>query len=317
VAFLRQSVAAAPNFADAWGALALGYRHLIEGRGFDDPATAALARSAAARALALDPGNADARVALILLRPYFRNWWSLEQGIRDALVTYPRHWLLWANLGRVLSEVGRWEEAIGAFARAVEIDPFLPLASSRQALTLWWGGRLQEADTALLRAASRWPAHPAVWFTRFDFLALTGRPAEAAALAQDVGNRPFGVPAERFELSTLLATALRSGHGPGPDPASTLLAAAKRSVVSTGTATLYLCAFGRLDDAFGLLQEDYFGGRGPPPAGLARRYTDVLFAPATAPLRADPRFARMTAALGLDAYWRAAGHGPDDRRAMG
>lgn len=320
VAFFREAVSADPNDARAWGALSLGYRHLLEaGSAADMEATAALARSAAARALELEPGNADAEVALILIPPFFRNWTSMEAALRQALKQHPEHWLLWGNLGRILAETGRWREAATTYNRAVMLDQFLPIARARQASTLWGGGRLQEADSAFARAAERWPGHPAIWFGRFNFLALSGNSAQAVALAGQRGSRPVGVPDATFALGVQLATALSDRNEATTNRATQSIRENVASgVLSVESAVLYLSALGAIDAAYALLGSYYSGSTDPkgghrPIARLERRYTDFLFMPPTEPLRRDPRFARLTAATGLDAYWRAAHTQPDYR----
>ena len=320
VAFFREAVSADPNDARAWGALALGYRHLLEGGSAPDmEATAALARSAAGRALELDPSNADAQVALILIPPFFRNWTSMEAALRLALKQHPEHWLLWGNLGRILAETGRWREAVATYNQAILLDQFLPIARARQAATLWGSGRLEEAGSAFARAAERWPGHPAIWFGRFNFLALSGDPAQAVALAGQRGSRPVGVPDTTFELGIQLATAL----GEKSEASTERVTQAIRENVASGalsaeTAVLYLSALGAIDAAYALIGSYYSGSTDPrggrhPIARLERRYTDFLFMPPSEALRRDPRFPRITAAIGLDAYWQAAHVQPDYR----
>ncbi len=321
VAFFREAVSADPNDARAWGALALGYRHLLEaGAGDDLEATAASARSAAARALELDPGNADAQVALILIPPYFRNWATMEAALRKTLTRFPEHWLLWGNLGRILAETGRWREAVTTYNRAVALDPFLPIAKARQASTLWGDARLEEANSAYARAAERWPAHPAIWFGRFNFLALSGDPAQAIALAEQSRLRPIGVPEGAFKLDIQLASALADKSETTAQHATQAIRDnVANGVQSVESAVLYLSALGGIDTAFELLDSYYLGvpdptsGRRRPIGRLERRYTDFLFMPPTEPLRRDPRFARVTAAIGLDTYWQAARTLPDYR----
>lgn len=95
VAYLREATRLDPEFAQAWGALAWGYRALLE----FDPRNDALrlkdlARSAATRALELDPSNADAKAALLLLQPFYRNWRGIETGCRRLLKQHPSHSLI-------------------------------------------------------------------------------------------------------------------------------------------------------------------------------------------------------------------------------
>lgn len=114
----------------------------------------------------------------------------MERDVREALRAHPDHWLLWSNLGRILGEVGRWNEALDPLRRATAIDPFLPIARAREAIALWGSGDLQAAEAAFDAAAARWPGHPAIWYARVDFLALTGQPGAAIALVEQTGMRP-------------------------------------------------------------------------------------------------------------------------------
>ena len=43
------------------------------------------------------------------------------------------------------------------------------------------------------------------------------------------------------------------------------------------------------------------------------RYTNFLVYPSTAPMRADPRFAKLTQEIGLEKYWKESGSQPDYR----
>lgn len=317
-AYFREAVGKDPGYAAAWGALALSYRHLLEtGRPQDDLATtASWSRSAAARALKLDPDNADARVALILIKPYFRNWTALEQELRAALRQYPEHWLLWGNLGRIMGETGRWQAAIEPFHRASAIDPFLPITQARLGIALWSSGQLQDAEATFDAAAARWPAHPAIWFPRFDFLALGGRPAAAIAMASQTDLRPVGIPDEMFAAGAGLAEAVQIGEATPAPPPDTLVRSA--DALPTGRAVQYLATLGAIDDAYRRIDRYFFARKlGSPPStgsSLERRYTDFLFMPATEPLRRDRRFPALVSALGLETYWRMASVQPDFRR---
>ena len=85
-------------------------------------------------------------------------------------------------------------------------------------------------------------------------------------------------------------------------------------------------ALGRIDEAFELAAAYHLGRRGSGPdegegaplgsqIPLDQRGTSHLFEPVTAPMRADPRFERLVAEIGLQRYWRETGVLPDYRRA--
>ena len=86
--------------------------------------------------------------------------------------------------------------------------------------------------------------------------------------------------------------------------------AAKADVEWIALAAPVFALLGRPDLTFASLDR-YFLNRGTfgssaPIGPYTRRYTDSLYAPSMKSLRSDPRLARLTNAIGLDAYWRRA-----------
>ena len=314
VSYLREAVRIDPDYADAWGALALSYRHQLEGDGAVNPETVARWITAAAdRALQLDPGNADADVAKLLIRPNYRNWAAAEADYRAALVRHPDHWLLRGTFGRLMYEVGRWNEGLPQFRANVTREPFLTLSRYFLAYGLWSTGRWPEAEAVIEAAFARWPTHPTIWFQRFDFLVHTGRPEAAAAFAADIPGRPLGVPDRAFQARLNLAEALGGGGTAAIErSAREAIELGRRGPGVVPWACETLASLNRLDPVFDLL-DAYFRTHGAAdPSGatigpLARRGSAFLFSAPTVRLRADPRFAELTRTIGLQAYWRAAG----------
>jgi len=321
VSYLQEAVRIDPDYADAWGGLALSYRHRLEtDPAIDQAVVASWIAAAADHALRLDPNNADGQVAKIIIRPNYRNWTSVEADYRAALKRYPDHWLLRGTFGRLMYSVGRWNDGLPAFRANVAADSFLPMSRCFLGHGLWQSGRWQEAETTIESAFARWPSHPAIWFQRFDFLAHTGRAAAAIAFAGNVPGRPLGLPEDRFSDLVMTAQALDSGATRDIAAAvDAALAAAKRGPEAIPATVQVLAAFGELGPAFELL-DSYFLEKdvtrtpaakiGP----LTRRDTDFLFTQPTAALRQDPAFRRLTQTIGLEAYWATSGVPPDYRR---
>lgn len=321
VAYFRQAVGVDPLYAPAWGALALSYRDVIAGAPNAEVARLTeWSRSAARRALALDPDNADAQAALALIGPIYRNWANVEANCRRLLVRYPDHWFLHLQLSRVLADVGRWREALQCAREVIRIDPFMPIGHVRLALALWATGRLQEAETALDGALERWPGHWAIWFTRFDFLLYGARPAEARAFAAQAEGRPYGMPDGTYPA---LMAATRAVETRAPADIETVLGAylavIARSSVQIPSAVALATALGRIDTAFALLQAYYFqdGPFAPRlrPAAVAAPccVTEILFRDPNEALYRDRRFGRLLERTGLEGYWRSTGTQPDFR----
>lgn len=324
VAFLREAVAESPDYAEAWGALALAY---AAGLGFAEPArqagVAAQAEAAARRGLQLNPQEPDSAVALALLTPIYRNWATAERRIDLALRLHPREPRLEIVRSLLLAGVGRMQDAVGPAEIAVAGDKFAPWYPFGLACCLWSVGRIEEAERVLRDALKLWPRQHALWFRLFYLLSHTGRGDQAIAMAQDQATRPPGVLDENIDLHIPAARALMTRAPADVDKAARLqLAAAARGMGYAENAIDWLSALGRVDDAYRVARAMYFGEgfaiseqrfAGPDARFMSEksRNTTLLFMPPTAPMRADPRFGRLVADIGLADYWRRAGVKPD------
>lgn len=324
LALLRQAVALQPRDPALWGKLALAWRAKSE---FASPAeTAPAVRAcefAAAHALALDPKQADARTALIMLRSAYGDWLMVERGLRGVLADSPRHVEAAGELAALFQSVGRvgaCGEIIDSLAQRL---PLSPVYQYRHGFSLWSRGRQGDADRALDRAMALWPRHPNVWFARLWLSAFTGRANAALSQIDDVETRPADMTVQAAALLRTSMSALQS-RAPAAVQAAVdaNLAAARAGPGGSVSAIMTLAGLGRLDEAFTvansyLLRQGASIGplraRGAQVAttDTRHRHTQVLFVPVTEPLRADPRFLPMCEACGLADYWRAAGRWPD------
>jgi hypothetical protein len=165
-----------------------------------------------------------------------------------------------------------------------------------------------------------------VWFTVFYLNMYTGRPDRAIALGLDRPGRPLGIPDADFDKILTAARAIQSGARADIDKAVALNLAAAHEGRGYAENALQIAAFlGRLDTAFAVAEAYYFGrGFAPAPLSFSRSQgqyqpeprTHLLFYPSTATLRADPRFDRLTAEIGLKGYWQTSGNRPDYLRPL-
>lgn len=318
IAYNKQAVELDPDFADAWGALAISYVHGLDGlTGEAKAAYPGLVRSAAERALALDPDQAEAHVALAIAYPHYRRWFDHERRLRRLTRRFPNYWYGHAQLGVVMADVGRYEDAIVSYRRAREIDPMVPISWGRLAHALQQAGHDQEADLVLDEAQARWPEHVFLWVTRSSNLIEGRRFAEAAAFSRDPARRPMKMPEELWRGNADTATALATGKG-AEHVIEMARAQLKQSAGISGLG--WLAALGAVDLAFDALEAYYLGGvvsgtRYLPPGPLDKRPVGFgLINTFMLEHREHPRFKALLERTGLEDYWRKSGTQPDFRQ---
>jgi tetratricopeptide (TPR) repeat protein len=318
VTYFERAVRVDPQYAQAWGALALSYTHGLDG--FSEAQLASLPgriRSAAARALALDADNADAQLALACIPPYFRNWRRMEPELRRIRDRFPDHWLANGRLAILYYQVGRFIDGAKLHKHVIDIDPMIspgPYAFAATALSN--AGHIQEADDILHDARDRWPAHPVLWHVAYAHLLFSGRPASAAALLMDPEAIPSGVGKGDVEALLTLARAVDRRQPQDVESAlNQARGAAQSAVRAIADVVPVFALLGRPDLVFDSLDR-YFLNRGsfgtPSPIGpYTRRYTDFLFSMPMAAVRSEERFGSLTKAIGLDDYWQATATRPE------
>lgn len=318
VTYFERAVRVDPQYAAAWGGLALSYTHGLDG--FSETQIASMPpriRSAAARAKELDPENVDADIALACVTPYFRNWTLMEERLRQIQERHPDHWLASGRLAILYYQVGRLTDGARLHRSVITRDPMIPAPYAFAAMALSSAGRIQDADALLKDASDRWPANPLIWNARFNHLLFSGRPGSAAAMVEDPEARPSGMSDADVQPYRTIASAARS-----QDPSE--VAAAVDFAVHLGQADVRAIAdaatifalFGR-DDLLLASLNRYFLNRGSfgpsaPITQYTRRYSDFLFVPSLARFRRSAAFFELMGEIGLSAYWQS--HGIDPAR---
>lgn len=321
---LRRACAARPQRADAHGMRALVLRNAAEYADLDlCPSLVRECEAAASQALALNPRESRARLALIGLPPLFGDWLPRRRKLLDVLDQAPEDVIAMHDLGILEMATGRPSAAAALNDRLMELEPLAAGFHYKRTYLLWSIGRLAEMDRVADRAMQLWPRHPAIWFARFWSLAFTERPRQALQQLGDSSARP-DLPAP--VLATLHQT-LRALADPGDEQAreaavAANLEAAERGPAQSVAAIIQLAGLGAVNGAF-KAAEGYLLRRGSISVGLHktetdpsitdqhRRVTQMLFLPVAAGLRADPRFIRLCDEMGMAAYWNEAGLRPD------
>jgi serine/threonine-protein kinase len=149
----RQAIAVDPEYAMAHVGVAVAYAEIAAGGagGTIRPGLAVQeARSAVARALALDSSLGEAHSVLATLKFIHEfDWVGAEAGFKLALQLSPGAADIYGHYGWLCSALGRHEEALVLGARAQELDPLMH--RSDLATALLRAGRLEDALQAALR----------------------------------------------------------------------------------------------------------------------------------------------------------------------
>lgn len=319
--YFERAVAADPSFAEGWGDLA---RVRLDMFAFLDERShggaAVQVAFAAERALRLDPNNRSALLALALYKPHFRRWEAVEARLRSTIKRLPDETLLQVRLGQLQADTGRWRAASASFSRLAERQPLVPdhqLGLARCCKELGDPARAERIFRSVVASAS---TSPNAWLALFNFLLLHGQAGEAFTMASRpaVGLGGLNPLPEAVAVDTAKALTTRA-QSDTRTAVETILAARRRGSLASFLAIPYLVALGRMAEAWELVDAYYFGAKDEASGQrkllptLAWRRTDILFTAAARPLRSEPRFAHVTAVLGLDRYWLATGLIPDLR----
>jgi tetratricopeptide (TPR) repeat protein len=317
IAYLREAVRIAPDYGEAWGALAYAYRGSLGG----DAGSARVAgyeerlQEAIRQADRYDPGNADAAFARRLGGEFFGRWATMEPVYRDLARRYPKHPAGHYLLGSLLMDVGRWNDAVASLQTAKSRSALAPIPRYKLTVALWSAGRISQAEHEIDEAL-RWSMHSSIWQTKIKLLAMTGRPQAAMAILDDVAARPVDTTEEQVERWRHFIAALISS-GDRDKALAALVEFARQDPVPIPQG-FQIAVLGDRETALDILEGCYLGqgswaSKKPidPSGGAAH----PLFQPQAKSLWDEPRFGRILDGIGLEQYWRATGRQPDFRAA--
>jgi tetratricopeptide (TPR) repeat protein len=142
----RQAIGLEPDFAAAHAGLGNAY-NLLAQYGVMKPAEAyPLARSAAEKAIALDPKLADGYSALGFALFYgFKDLRRSEALFQQALALDPASSRTFHWYALIAMHTGRFDEPLRAITKAQELDPESHSVRANRGLILFYAGRTEEA----------------------------------------------------------------------------------------------------------------------------------------------------------------------------
>jgi serine/threonine-protein kinase len=290
VTCFEQAIAADDRSAIAYAGLADAYSLLTE-LGFHNPVEATpKARAAAERALALDPGSAEAHVSLAYVCSLFEwDWAGAEKLYRRAIALNPgysraHHWFA----TDFLALLGRFDEALPEIRMAHHLDPLSPILVEGcgyvKMLQRDYAGALEEYDQLFQLDPMFYRGYSA----KARVYSLMGRYEEAIALFERARSLGGEVPSLLAAMGDTLA---RAGF---VWEARTLLEelqqAAKTRWVPSSAFAIVNIGLGDHQAALSHLET----------ACDRREMLAVLKVhPAYDPLRSQPRFQRMLQRIGF------------------
>jgi DNA-binding winged helix-turn-helix (wHTH) protein/TolB-like protein/tetratricopeptide (TPR) repeat protein len=298
----QRVVAASPDFSWGYSASAVAEAfELTDGEGPPEALRAA-ARRDATRALALDPHNGEAYLALELAAPRL-DWRDREvlllqgnaadQGFEPGALME----------GRLQWSVGRGRAALTWLARAHDINPLHNGANWTLAVNLASEGRVEESRALLAQMKAQWPENTGTKLARFFVPVVLGENREALALLDDPAARPPSMDQRATAAWRATLEAVDTpGAAQGREAGEEVKQAAAAGSIDRGQALLLLSMLGNVDDAFA--QAQLYMPADP-------YVLPYLFLPRAAPLRSDRRFMSLARRLGFVEYWTSTGRWPD------
>ena len=321
-AILKEAISIRPHSAKALGLLALLKSGLAQAvRATEAPAAVEEAEAISRSALAIDPKEPNALLAMFKLQGSTLDWAARDRRLRQIIGIDPTNLIAIGEIILLLQAAGLSRESWNWNERALALEPLSVDFLSKRALKLWLADRTTDADKVIDQVRALYPNDPGPWWVRFIILALTGR-AQAAQAMLDPDPGRIGT---KDDL-TLWRAALDALQRGSPASVSRARAAAFEAARvpggSAGEAVMILSALGQVDSAFDvangfLLSRGSIVRREQPPskkelnAAASRINTQWLFTPPCKILRTDPRFMSLCDGLGLAEYWRRRRVRPD------
>jgi TolB-like protein/Flp pilus assembly protein TadD len=195
----EQVIAKDPAFAPAYAGLANAYGAISIFTGPRAPgqpdreAAFAQMRPTAERALQLDPLLAEAHVAMGQVYTRDWDWASAEKAFRRAIALNPNLTAAYVNLAyAVLLPTGRFKEALQELDKAIRADPLSADPWEPRASALLYAGRYDEAIENCRRGLALDPENAVVKQLQARALLKKGRAAEAIAILEQAGEQSKG-----------------------------------------------------------------------------------------------------------------------------
>jgi TolB-like protein/DNA-binding SARP family transcriptional activator/Flp pilus assembly protein TadD len=233
---------------------------------------------AAERALALDDQSAPAHTSFAMALWWQRNWPGAERELRRASELNPGTALSW--YAQLLSGMGRLDEAVQQSRRAAELDPLSPLTLLNYASMCYLARDYDRAIEVLLRALELNDA----WAGTYTQLGLVYAQKGMYVDATRAASKAVALGGAQISSFQATVAYVHASAGRRSEAEQFLQRAKTNPWEGFSIARAYV-ALGMPDSAFAWLER----------SSWQWPHRAVRADPALDPLRADPRFAQLSA----------------------
>jgi len=290
IEYLNQAIEKDPGFALAYAGIADCY--VVPVTGLPPRESMPKAKAAAVRALELDETLAEAHTSLgRVLAIYEWDWPGAEKEFKRAIELNPRYAIAHQWYGGYFEAMGRRNEAIAERKLAQELDPLSPIVNFELGLAIYYSrdydGAIEQFQKTLELDPNFPPAQqflPAAYEEKGMYDKAVPEFKKAISL---LGGREWSLT--RGGLGHLYAVMGKKSEALALIDELKLLAA-RGYVPSTSIALVY-AGLGEKDQAFAWLEKGY--------EEHAFQMQWLHVEPRWDSLRSDPRFASLTARVGL------------------
>jgi eukaryotic-like serine/threonine-protein kinase len=286
---LNQATAKDPNYAQAYAGLAYAYILLFD-RGWISPGEGSpKVRSAAQRAIELDPTLAEPHAALAALKELADwDWAGAEDEYRKAIALNPNDFTSHHWYALLLENLGRFNEALAEIEKALALDPASPQANANHAGVLTDMHRYDAALAELNRLIAANPEFPVNYGERAD-LYWRLRNLDAAVADTATAMKKNG----RAEWAEKFTAGYRKANLKGACTAmiEVLKNESQKEYVSPNEIASYYGMMGDRDHTFEWLEKGY--------AERSSRMEYLKVEGYLEPFHSDPRYIDLLKRMGL------------------
>jgi TolB-like protein/Flp pilus assembly protein TadD len=292
IVLLQKATTLDPKFARAWAKLAVAYAVLPQYTGADWNESWKTSDDAAHRALALDPGDAEAFATLSYNRFSQRHYLDMVGPMRHALELAPDDSAVNYWAANELAAMGRTRAAEVRIDKALANDPANMLLLFYKSMIRWREGDQAGALAYIHRAGVSDSPFGALMLEFYDAAHgdMAGSAREFAGSTSKMGTRISPADLQAIYLGTYGNAAQRQ-------------AALKILAAHTGDdwAPTMLLQLGEPARSFDLYEHGH--------SGLSDAYLNWLWQPEpwSRKARQDPAFRDFTQRIGMVAYWKQFG----------